>query len=184
MKIKVLVCTVLAMGSVCAMSHDIDVVAPSEWGTVKMRRLDNSFKLLVNDQENEVPTYMVDPLMRKMTAQQTVAFLNTGYISAKRLSDGSYTLHANGRIKGGGLAGALGGYITGEVVGYGVTMFGGYVVLYSTQKVVGLVGGREAEAIFAQNMQDRFLPGLCHVAEEVGKATGYCLGAAGAVTPV
>lgn len=120
------------------------------------------------------PNHQVSKSIRDLRAEQLAACLNSNayYLKVTKLSDGSHALDLQGRLLGGGFGGALAGMATGSIFGKAVVYVGGVVVLFATQKTIGVVAGSQAEAVFAEKMQERFLPRLWEVSEVVGDVVG------------
>lgn len=129
---------------------------------------------------------LVSRELRSLDPSKLAALLSTGkaYVKVSQCDDGELTMDLVPRCEGGGWLGAVGGYITGEVVGRVTVAIGGTLVLVGTQGVIRLVAGKEAEEAFAEKMADRFLPGVEIVSERVGHWLGAALGIVGAATPV
>ncbi len=154
----------------------LDILAPNEWGHMKLNRYEDRYSLSINNEERDLPAYMVSKPLRQMNPQQLAGFLQNNYLTLKQCSDGEFSLEEHGRLHGGGpgggVAGWVGGYLAGQTIGYGVITLSGYVVLFGTQKVIGQVAGPAAEAEFEEKLNTRILPNLETVAVNVSRGTG------------
>ncbi len=177
---KRLLLTFLPLLSLQAAEHKaafiMSVLAPQECGEIKLNRYENKFSLSIDDDEQDIPNYMVSKPLRQMKPEQLAGFLQSNYLTLKQCSDGEFSLEEHGRLHGGGpgggIAGWLGGYVAGEVAGKVVIMGAGYIALYGTKFVIGRVGGPEAEAAFGEKMQTQMIPHLHEASEKIAHVTG------------
>ena len=161
----------------------LDVLAPKECGNLKLNRYENSYSLSMDDEEQEIPNYMVSKPLRKMNPGQLAGFLKTNYISLKPCSDGTFALEDQGRLHGGGPFSAASGYLAGKWGGQAVVLVTGYAVLLGATGVVTVVGGKEAGKEFFVKVQEQSIPHLWKVSEKISHATGAAGGVAGIFVP-
>ncbi len=151
----------------------MNVLAPKECGEIKLSRYEDCFSLSINEEEQDIPNYMVTKPLRTMDPQQLAAFLKSGYLSVHECSDHSYSLDAHARLHGGGALGATvgawlgwgtvnsaavlttkglatGGALIAGPVGFavGTTVgLGIHLVIFKPLSIVAAVGGGIAGAV-------------------------------------
>lgn len=150
----------------------LDVLNSNQTESVKLNRYENHYSLSVDDEEREIPNHMVSAPLRKMTPEQLAGFLQSNYITIKPYSDGSVALAEHGRLRGGGPWGSFEGYWAGKFLGQGVVIVSGYAILLGATGVVTAVGGREAGKEFFGTVQERSIPRLWRVSENISEVTG------------
>lgn len=112
------------------------VSAPARLGSIQVERTENGY--LVNNQE--VQPQNLDKNLRSMNVPALKAALKNGYVQVNQSTNGDYKLSLNGRLKGGGFAGAAVGFWFGKLVTHGIVQ--GFIVAVSAG--AGLVGGPAA----------------------------------------
>lgn len=135
-----------------------------------------------------VPNYMVNKKVRDMDATKLAALLEGGhaYLSFNECSDGNYAVDIHGRVRGGGPFGAIEGAAAGGMAASEgsklLFVCGSYAVLFLVQGAVHVFAGAEQGAIFRGKLDDRFLPAVHMLAQNVvGPAFGMAGAGAGAV---
>ncbi len=150
----------------------MNVLAPKECGDIKLNRYEEGFSLSINDQEQEIPNYMVSKPLRQMPPKHLAAFLQSNYLTIKQCSDGEFSLQEHGRIRGGGPFSAAAGGLAGKWVGQAAVLVAGYTVLLGATGVVTVVAGREAGGEFFKKVQEQSIPHLWEVSETISNVTG------------
>jgi hypothetical protein len=103
--------------------ESFSVRAPSKLGNFDLYHSKQGFYVRKDDQKYEIKKYFTDPIVRDITKTDLKAFLQSGYLSINQMSNGEYSIKANGRLIGGGALGASIGAFLGKaavyVVGHG-----------------------------------------------------------------
>lgn len=100
------------------------VFVPARLGELELFHGKKGFSVLKDDQRYAIEKYNTDRLVRNMTKEELISFLAVGYVSINQMSDGEYSLKANGRINGGGpVLGTVMYWVTKSVC-YGVAAVG------------------------------------------------------------
>jgi hypothetical protein len=105
--------------------------APEKLGTINLAYKPNTgFFIKQNNAIIPINNYDVDPLLRCITPAQLQAFLNKNYIVVNQMSNGDFTLKANGRLLGAGpVAGMCAAWIVrGTMYTAGATVVTGAVI--------------------------------------------------------
>ena len=136
----------------------------------KLSRSDRGYSLQRNNTTLHFPNHQVSKSIRDLRADQLAALLasNAYYLKTNKLSDGSHVLDLQGRLPGAGFAGAAIGFFVAKVALPAVIAIPGAIILHGTQKVIGIYAGPEAEAVFEQQLQERFYPHMMEFAEKAG----------------
>lgn len=130
---------------------DTYITGPSVFVPARLGKLDlfhgkKGFSVLKDNQRIAIEKYNTDKLIRNMTREQLIAFLSVGYVSINQMSDGQYSLKADGRLNGGGpILGAIAYWVT-KVVCYAVPVAALGTAVVVTGGAAGAVAGAGAAA--------------------------------------
>ena len=99
------------------------VFVPSELGLVKLYHSDKGFSVRQDDKKHQIQTCFTDSMVRNIKKEALKDFLKNGYLEVNQMSDGTFSLKANNRVKGGGILGCIIGATVAKVavsvVGHG-----------------------------------------------------------------
>ncbi|MFA6065854.1 MAG: hypothetical protein WC707_01590 [Candidatus Babeliaceae bacterium] len=95
---------------------DSSIFSPKELGIVSLTRDSEGFHVIQNGVKRSVKNHWVDKTLRSIPSDKMEKFLQHGYISVNKMSDGEFTLNAKVRGNGGAYFGAVAGTIVGGAV--------------------------------------------------------------------
>jgi hypothetical protein len=81
--------------------------APSFLGEIELYHGKKGFYIKQDSEKYRIKKYDTDSLLRDANKKQLKAFLKNGYLTVNKMSDGQFSLKANGRLEGGGVLGAI-----------------------------------------------------------------------------
>ncbi|MFA6065856.1 MAG: hypothetical protein WC707_01600 [Candidatus Babeliaceae bacterium] len=95
---------------------DSSIFSPKELGIVSLTRDSEGFHVIQNGVKRSVKNHWVDKTLRSIPSDKMEKFLQHGYISVNKMSDGDFTLNAKVRGNGGAYFGAVVGCYMGKFV--------------------------------------------------------------------
>lgn len=78
------------------------VFVPNHLGNVELFHGKKGFYVRKDDTKHPIQKYHTDKMVRDLTKEQLQSFLAVGYVYLNQMSNGEYSLKADGRINGGG----------------------------------------------------------------------------------
>lgn len=156
-------------------------------GELAIQKFPSHYNISSKEFNADIPNYMVSKQVRSMDPTNLAAVLNSGnaYLAIKECSEG-YSMDIQGRVKGGGPFGAVEGAAAGGIVGSEgskiLFVCGSVACLFLAQGAVHVFGGAAKGAVFRAALDERYLPAVYAIAENVvGPACGMLGASVGAV---
>ncbi|MFA6065855.1 MAG: hypothetical protein WC707_01595 [Candidatus Babeliaceae bacterium] len=146
---------------------DSSIFSPKELGIVSLTRDSEGFHVIQNGVKRSVKNHWVDKTLRSIPSDKMEKFLQHGYISVNKMSDGDFTLNAKVRGNGGFL-------LTGVIVHQSCRAVG-YVSLGFTSAstvATGFAVGGIPGAVSAYIGVSAALPGAFATVESVSLTIG------------
>ena len=117
------------------------VFVPNRLGSVDLYHGKKGFSVIQDNKKHQIQKHFTDPMVRDITKKQLEAFLDAGYLSINQMNDGTFSLKANGRVKGGGpVLGTIAYWVT-KTVCYGTAVAAVGTVTVATGGALGAAVG-------------------------------------------
>ena len=121
-----------------AWGMEVPAMKPSALKAIRLIHKRKSFQVVDKGKTHAVPSHWVDKEVRAVSTARLAKMLDHGYLSVNKLSNGEFSVKANGRLQGGGpalgvsvywgvkstLYGLLGGAAAATAAGTGVAIVG------------------------------------------------------------
>ncbi len=148
---------------------DSSIFSPKELGLVSLTHDDSGFYVMHNGVKRSVKSHNVDKDLRNRPSNKIEKFLEHGYISVNKMSDGDFTLNSKIRGNGGGYFGAVAGCYIGK--------FAVHFVGHGTIAIVSMATG-PAALVTAASLEATFLPWIEATSNVAAIGVGVALGTA------
>ena len=110
---------ICSIGSMQAMQlTERETFIPERLGQLAVIHNNNRFYVEDENKAKPVQNCFIDKELRGISSERLSGFLKNGYLSVNRMSDGEYSLRAQGRLNGGGPVWGFAAYVGAKVAGY------------------------------------------------------------------